>query len=144
MKYIQNVTVPLSKGTQRKASEAKIVTVDTAGVYTTTAHFLCGENPWGLHQDYLFSSPFSQVRAGQRICLAAQSALDKSLDNIEISSEDHAMLLNVLAKPRPSAPEPMPPSLAREILKIVEAIEFATAEPHKKHEKQEQQEVRTA
>ena len=143
MKYIQNVTVPLSEGIRQQASIAKIATVDTAGVYTTTAHFLCGENPWGFHQDYLFSSPISAVRAGQRICVAAQETMDKDLPNIRVSSEDYAMLLKVLANPRPSAGTPMHPGLAREILEIIESIEFASPEPFKRHSKPVQQEVRT-
>lgn len=141
MKYIQNVTVSLPAGVQKQASSAKIATVDTSGVYTTTAHFLCGENPWGFHQDYLFSSPFSNVRAGRRICEAAKKALDKDLPNVEISSEDYALLLNVLANPRPSAPTPMHPALAREVLKIVESIERGSSEPFEKDSKEEKTEV---
>lgn len=125
MKRIQNVTVRLSGDLSRVAAEARAAVVDTQGVYTTTAHFLCGENPWGFHQDRSFSFPVSQVRRGSRICEAAERAKREDAMWIDLSPEDHAALLFVLTDPTPTAESAVPPALAREILPIVEAIEFA-------------------
>lgn len=125
MKLIKNVTVRLSERTAKIAAEAGIAVVDTVGVYTTTAHFLCGENPWGLHQDYTFSSTISAIRQGNRICLSAEKAISEDLQDIRVTEEEHAILLKVLASPDPSNPTPIHPSLAREVLEIFDAIEFA-------------------
>lgn len=141
MKYIRNVTVLLSKGTHRLASAARIAVVGTSGVYTTTANFLCGENPWGLHQDFIFSAPLSNVRAGERICAAALKALEKNLENIEVSCEDYALLINALAFPRPSAESPMHPALARDTLKAIASIELGASEPFEKEEEEEEEEA---
>jgi hypothetical protein len=125
MKYIRNESVRLPAHLTKVASDAHIAVVDTAGVLTTTAQFLCGENPWGLHQDYRFSSPLSEVRRGARIVSAAEEVIAKDLDVIVLSDEDHAALLAVLASPRPSG-GPMPPDFARAVLPLYEAIEFAS------------------
>lgn len=124
MKRIKNEMVRIPPHLQKAASEAHIAVVDTAGMFVTTAQFLCGENPWGLHQDYHFSSPFSEVRRGARIVRTAEAAIDNDDDYIVISNEDHATLLKVLADPKPSAATPMPPELARIVLPLIETIEL--------------------
>lgn len=124
MKIIKNEIVRLPQHLQKAASEAHIAVVDTAGMFVTTAQFLCGDNPWGLHQDFFFSSPFSEVRRGARIVKAAEAAIENDMDVIELSSEDHAILLKILTHPQPSAERQMPPELARAILPIIESIEM--------------------
>lgn len=132
MKYISNISVRLTAAAAKLASESGIVLVDAEGMFTTVALFLSGENPWGLHQDYSFSSNLSAIRMGKRIADAALAAQDRDAGSeIELSDEEHSMLLRVLAAPDPSG-LPMPPMLAREVLPLYEAIERATSTPKPK------------
>ncbi len=128
MKRIKNISVRLSERAAKLASDAGIAMVDSTGIYTTTAHFLCGENPWGLHQDFQFSSNISAIRQGHRICAAAEQALTDEDSYIVLAEEEHAALVRVLATPYPSELTPIHPMLAREVLALFEEIELARGE----------------
>lgn len=132
MKYIENVTVRIPEELARLTVREKIAVVDTAGLYTTTAHWLGGPNPWGLHQDQIFSMPLSHVRIGLRIEKIANRVLAEDLPYLQMSLEDHSMLLKALAHPKPSATNIIQPALARAVLPIFDSIEFATDERPKK------------
>jgi hypothetical protein len=117
---IKNVVVYLDKEEVRDMP----VRADTRGAYTTTAMFLGGPNPWGLHQDFLFSKSISNIKASKRIEDAA--LLAEEGEDILLSEHDHSLLLLAMVAPSPSAEKPLPPCLARKILPIFDCIEGAT------------------
>lgn len=129
MKYILNRRLPLEGRARQFAALAKAAEIDTEGAYTTVAHWLCGGNPWGFHNDLRFSFPPSQVRQGVRIVEAAQRALDEDSEYIELSDDDYERLLSAVGTPERHVGEmAIPPELARVILPIVDALESAADE----------------
>jgi len=122
MRKIRNVLLDVPEKHMKQAAEGGLLVIDTDGAHTSTAHFLCGDNVWGLHQDYLFSESLTHARIGKRIEEAAQKALDAKTD-IVLTNEAHDMLLRVLARPNPSEITPMPPALLRLLLPIFDSIE---------------------
>lgn len=129
MKYVENRSVRLHGIARAAAAKAECAVVDTHGVYTTLAHFLCGENPWGLHQDARFSVPLRNVIQGARIVEAAQHALAVGHPLIALHDDDHEALINALIDPKPTASKPMPPALGRAILDLLRALEQCTGTP---------------
>lgn len=126
MKYIENVKVMLTGRARHFAAAAQAAKVDKEGVYTTVAHFLCGENPWGFHNDLRFTMPPTSVKQGLRIVAAAESALAQESKWILLSDEDYEMLLSATFKPdRHPREMRMPAELARGILPVLDAIENA-------------------
>lgn len=123
MRKISNVLLAIPEKHMKVAEEAGFLVIDTEGAHTTTAHFLCGDNIWGLHQDYLFSESLAHARISKRIEEVAQQAIDTNSIVIQLSGEAHDMLLRVLARPNPSEISPMPPALLRLLLPIFESIE---------------------
>lgn len=129
MRYIENKQVPLEGRARHFAALAKAAVVDTEGAYTTVAHFLCGENPWGFHNDLRFTLPPSSVRQGNRIVAAAEYALEQDAPYIALSDEDYEVLMLAVSKPQRHVGEmKIPTALAREILPILEALENAQDE----------------
>lgn len=129
MKYIENVKVTLTGRARHFAAVAQAAKVDTEGVHTTVAHFLCGENPWGFHNDLRFSMPPTSVKQGLRIVAAAEAALSQDGKWILLSDEDYEMLLSAAFKPDRHPKEMrMPTELARGILPVFDAIENAVDE----------------
>jgi hypothetical protein len=126
MVQIPNLKIHVPPALYPLAKTPGVLKMDVSGAYTTTAMFLSGPNPWGLHQDNVFSASLSNIRAGHRIVREAERTQEKERDSLVLLAEDHAMLLKVLFAPSPSTDRPIPPSLAREILPILQAIEEAT------------------
>lgn len=127
MKLIDNKKVVLFGRARNIAVIAKAGVVDTEGAYTTVAHFLYGENPWGFHNDMRFSLPVGNVKLGERIMAAAQASADAEVSGILISNDDYEVLLSAVVEPRRHVAEmPMPPVLARAILPLIDAIIVAT------------------
>lgn len=123
--FIRNVKVPILENVAAQfLHQASAAVVDTDGAHVTTAHWLCGQNPWGLHQDLIFSSPTSRVRQSMRIMQAAKYALQHDKAYIVLEDGDHALLLRTLQQPKRHPTEvPQPPSVARIVLPIIESIE---------------------
>lgn len=133
MKYIVNHMIPLTGLARKQATEVGAVVVDTEGAFTTVSHFLCGDNPWGFHQDLRFGMPAGNVRQGVRIVAAAEQCLFESESVLALSDEDYEVLLSTIAKPmRHPKESPMPAELARAILPIIDAIESAQDAPGNK------------
>lgn len=129
MRYIENKQVPLEGRARHFAALAKAAVVDTEGAYTTVAHFLCGENPWGFHNDLRFTLPPSSVRQGNRIVAAAEYVIEHEAPYIALSDEDYEVLMLAVSKPQRHVGEmKIPTALAREILPILEALENAQDE----------------
>lgn len=128
MKFIENKQVPLEGRARHFAALAKAVVVDTEGVYTTVAHWLCGENPWGFHNDLRFTMPPSNIRQGNRIVAAAEYAIDNEGQYLALSDEDYEVLMLAISRPERHVGEMrIPTALARELLPILEALESATS-----------------
>jgi len=126
LKALSNEAVPLTGRARHFAVVAKAVSVDTEGTYTTLAHWLCGDNPWGFHNDMRFSLPVSNVKQGVRIMEAAQEALRTNGANILLSEDDYEVLLSAVTEPRRHPTEmEIPPELARSVLPLITAIEAA-------------------
>lgn len=129
MKYIQNVQVQLTGRARHYAAAARAAVVDTEGTYTTVAHFLCGENPWGFHNDMRFTTPPLHVRQGLRLVAAAEAALATNGKWIVLSNEDYEVLVSAAFNPaRHPAELKMPAELARELIPVFDAIESAVEE----------------
>lgn len=128
MKYIKNVKVPLVGRARNMAVAAKAAAIDTEGAYTSPAHFLCGENMWGFHQDMRFSLPIGQVKIGERILAAAEGAIAEMAPVLVLSDDDYEVLLNAVIDPKRHPSEmAIPPILARAILPVINAILQATS-----------------
>lgn len=129
MKFIENKSVVLEGRARHFAAVAKAAVVDTEGAYTTVAHWLCGENPWGFHNDLRFTMPPSNVRQGTRVIAAAEHALESEAPVITLSDEDYEVLMSAVANPQRHVGEmQIPTVLAREILPILDALEKASDE----------------
>ena len=129
MKYIENQSVVLEGRARHFAALAKAAVVDTTGAYTTVAHWLCGENPWGFHNDLRFTMPPSNVRQGNRIMAAAEHALENDSQYIALSDEDYEVLMLAVYQPQRHVGEmKIPTCLAREVLILIEALDVATSE----------------
>lgn len=129
MKFIENKQVPLEGRARQYAAVAQAAIVDTEGTYTTVAHFLCGENPWGFHNDLRFSMPPGNIRQGNRIVAAAEHASESGASYIALSDEDYEVLMLAVARPqRHTTESPLPATLAREILPLIEAMENAVSD----------------
>ncbi|MGP1682006.1 MAG: hypothetical protein ACTS8S_06755 [Giesbergeria sp.] len=127
MKLIVNKKVALHGRARNIGVIAKAASIDTDGAHTTVAHFLCGENPWGFHNDMRFSLPLGAVKLGERIIAAAEATVDANVGGIVLSNDDYEVLLSAVVEPRRHVAEmAMPPVLARAILPIIEAIVGAT------------------
>ena len=128
MKYILNVAVPVEDETVRRyLAMAQALTITSDGAHTTLTKFLCGENPWGFHQDLRFAGRPSQIRQGLRIMQAAEDSIEKSLPYIVLADDDYALLAKSVELPHRNQREmPMPAALGRAILPFIEAIENAT------------------
>src|SRR3990172_7999012 len=129
MKFIKNEQVSLEGRARHFAALARAVVVDTEGTYTTVAHWLCGENPWGFHNDLRFTMPPSNIRQGNRIVAAAEYAIENSVPCLALSDEDYEVLMLAVSRPERHVGEMrIPTALARDILPIIEALESAVSE----------------
>lgn len=129
MKYIENKMVPLEGRARSLAIVAQAAVVDTEGAYTTVAHFLSGENPWGFHNDLRFSMPPGNVKQGLRIVAAAEHAIQHEADVLVLSNEDYEVLMSAVSNPhRHKSEMPIPTVLARAILPLLDALENASEE----------------
>lgn len=127
MKYIENKMVALEGRARHFAIIAHAAVVDTEGAYTTLAHFLCGENTWGFHNDLRFSLPPGNVRQGIRIVAAAEHAMQYESDTIVLSNEDYEVLMSAVSNPQRHKMEmPIPTALARAILPLLDTLENAS------------------
>jgi len=123
--YIRNVMVRITDSEVAQfLVQGGAAIVDVDGVYTTTAHWLSGKNPWGLHQDQFFAHPISRVRQGMRIIAAAEHAIEQEATNILLNDSDHAAILRSLQQPKRHPAEiPIPAKVARAVLPIMDSIE---------------------
>lgn len=126
MKHIENKTVVLEGRARHFAVLVGAAVVDTEGAYTSVAHFLCGENSWGFHNDLRFSLPPGDVRQGLRLIAAAEHALKHEEDVITLSNEDYEVLMSAVSNPRRHSTEMrIPTTLARAIVPLLDALENA-------------------
>lgn len=129
MKYVQNKQVSLEGRARHFAVIAKAAEVDTEGAYTSVAHFLCGENPWGFHNDLRFSLPSCNVRQGERIVAAAEHAVASQSGVIVLSDEDYEAMMQAVSNPDRHVGEmKIPTVLARAILPLLDALENSVDE----------------
>ena len=129
MKYIENVKITLTGRARHFAWAAHAAKANTEGVFTTVAHFLCGDNPWGFHNDLRFSMPPTSVKQGMRIVAAAEMALVQEGKWILLSDEDYEALVSAAFTPNRHPKEmQMPADLARAIVPLLDAIESAVDE----------------
>lgn len=130
MKYIINVGVPIeSEIEQNYLKGARCLEINRDGAMTTLIHFLCGDNPWGYHQDLRFTGRPSDIRCGQRIMQAAEKARDEAIPFIALLEDDYALLVKAISQPQRMRGEaPLPPAVARTLMPFLEAIENATDE----------------
>lgn len=126
MKHIENKTVVLDGRARHFAVVVGAAVVDTEGAYTTVAHFLCGENPWGFHNDLRFSLPPGDVRQGLRVMAAAERALKHDEEVITLSNEDYEVLMSAVSNPKRHPTEMrIPTPLARAIVPLLDVLENA-------------------
>jgi len=97
MKYVKIVSVEVPHGGGRELGQ--VVGVVSADGRTNTTQWLCGQNPWGFHQDLRFSQPLSAVRQGLRIMEAAEKAAEVGASHIELLDEDHEALCQAVQQP---------------------------------------------
>ncbi len=131
MRYIKNVQVRFENESPALpfANMANAVSKDKEGSYTSVAHFLVGENPWGFQNDMYFTVPVSRARLGIRLIEAGEKALKEKAEYVELEDELYTALAFTLTQPQRFQQElAMPPALVRAIVPIYDAIEKASAE----------------
>lgn len=125
MKFVKVVSVKVPGGFgQGIGIQAGCVARDGT---TTTLDWLQGQNQWGLHQDPRFGQSMATLRQSMRIMEAAEKAKAAGAEVVELTPEDHALLVAISRQPQthPNSP-PCPVDLLRAIMPILEGIEKAT------------------